>query len=283
MAADVPALSAFPKFTVFTFAAGILQRVMNSVAIACEDGSSALITTPISAAGMFSPATGGGTATSFIETVVSPNLDASKVEVARSTAVELALTIGAVYVTGFVAVDDNVPPPETMDHTTPVVNGPVPCTLADTPIVPPSLMVELAGLVVTLVTVPTTGLTVTFVVPFFVVSPTDVALMTTVCCVATVGAVYVTCPPLVEESVPPPETIIHVTPLLNDPVPATVAVSVDVAPAEIAEGEAATVTDVIVGVVTFLITNVTVPYLLVLSTAVALILVVLSLLTDGAV
>jgi len=142
------------------------------------------------------------------------------VDVACITAFVFEFTIGAVYTTGLEVVLFKVPPPETIDHVTPLPNEPVPFTEAVNVTVPPSVTVGLDDDTVTAVILPPvlTGAMVIVDVALLVASVTDVALITAVCCVVTAGATYVAVVvPVV--SVPPPETICHTTAVEKPPVP----------------------------------------------------------------
>ena len=108
---------------------------------------------------MLGPLTATGTFTT--EMLVCPFLLVVNVEVALTTAVALAVTEGAVYVTGLDEVEFNVPPPDTMDHVTPLPNAPVPWTVAVNAMLVPSLIVGDTGDTVTEVTAAVTGLTTT--------------------------------------------------------------------------------------------------------------------------
>ena len=73
------------------------------------------------------------------------------------------------------------------------------------------------------------GCTVTVTVLDTLESPADVALICTAVFTVTLGAVYVTLEPVVADKLPPPDTMLQFTPVLNVPVPLTVAVRLEVA------------------------------------------------------
>lgn len=173
--------------------------------------------------------------TGFTVTMALPDLVVSSVEVAVIVAVPVAAGVNSPELE-IVPMDDGL-----TDHVTPLLNAPVPVTVAVACEVC-AVVIEAALIVTdTLVIVGGGTVTVTWALPDFVVSSVDVAVMVAVPVVAGVNS------PVLEIVPMPAGLTDHVTALLYAPVPSTVAVACTVCAVVIVVGFTVTVTEVMVG------------------------------------
>ncbi|MGA7886796.1 MAG: hypothetical protein WCA44_13710 [Acidobacteriaceae bacterium] len=174
-------------------------------------------------------------ATGFTVTCALPDFVVSSVEVAVIVAVPVAAGVNSPELET-VPIDDGL-----TDHVTPLLNAPVPVTVAVACEV--CAVVMDAALTVTEIPVIVGGGTVTVscALPDFVVSSVEVAVIVAVPAIAGVNSPVLEIVPMLDGLTD------QVTPLLYAPVPATVAVACTVCAVVIVEGFNVTVTEVIVG------------------------------------
>ena len=162
-----------------------------------------------------------GVMTALMFKVISAVLLGSCTLVARTIVVLESARLGALKVMGEPVVAESVPPPLTMLQLTAVLKTPVPVTMALNSVFAAAFKVVITALAVTFVMVvgTTMGLTVIVTVSALLESALLVAVIVTLVVLVTVGAVKVLTLPVVLWNVP--ALLVHVTALLNAPVPVT--------------------------------------------------------------